>query len=75
MVSTWEHNKYRRNECVDSVWGDCNRATQEHFYHVGAREENRNAMTEALLMNYQPNPDARDDEKSLIQTTFDEMFS
>lgn len=27
---------------------------QEHFYHVGAKESNRNSMLEALLMNYNP---------------------
>jgi hypothetical protein len=26
---------------------------QEHFYHVGAMELNRNAIKEALVMNYE----------------------
>ncbi|MDE0401522.1 MAG: hypothetical protein OXL96_27315 [Candidatus Poribacteria bacterium] len=26
--------------------------TKEHFYHIGAKEENRKPMLEALVMNY-----------------------
>ena len=52
MVSTWDHNCYRRNEYVQNVWGQCHKRNIDHFYHVGAREKNRNAMTEALLTNY-----------------------
>ena len=54
MLSTWDHNKYRKNDYLDTVWQGCYKATQEHFYHVGAKEENRNSMLEALLMNYDP---------------------
>lgn len=54
MLSTWDHNKYRTNEYIDKVWNDCYKLTKEHFYHVGAKEENRNSMIEALLMNYDP---------------------
>jgi DNA adenine methylase len=28
--------------------------TKEHFYHVGAKEENRKPMLEALVMNFTP---------------------
>ena len=28
---------------------------QEHFYHVGAKEKNRNPVIEALLTNYTVN--------------------
>lgn len=52
MLSTWHHNAYRMNEYIERVWGDCRIVTREHFYHVGAKEKNRNAVTEALLMNY-----------------------
>ena len=52
MLSTWHHNPYRTNEYIERVWGDCQIVTREHFYHVGAKERNRNAVTEALLMNY-----------------------
>lgn len=52
MLSTWDHNDFRVNEYISSVWGDCRKITQEHFYHVGAKEKNRNPITEALLTNY-----------------------
>ena len=52
MLSTWDHNDYRKNEYIDRIWDFCNKVTQEHFYHVGAKEKNRNPMTEALLTNY-----------------------
>lgn len=52
MLSTWDHNDYRENEYIEKVWCFCNKITQEHFYHVGAKETNRNPMTEALLTNY-----------------------
>lgn len=34
-----------------SVWKDCYVATKEHFYHIGGKEINRNAVYEALLSN------------------------
>lgn len=52
MLSTWDHNDYRANECIKTVWSDCHKITQEHFYHVGAKETNRNPVIEALLTNY-----------------------
>lgn len=52
MLSTWDHNDYRRNEYLDTVWSFCHKVTHEHFYHVGAKEANRNPMVEALLTNY-----------------------
>lgn len=54
MLSTWDHNEYRKNEYIASVWGFCHKLTKEHFYHVGAKEANRNAILEALLTNYVP---------------------
>ena len=52
MLSTWDHNDYRQNEYIDTVWGFCHKVTREHFYHVGAKQENRNPVIEALLTNY-----------------------
>lgn len=52
MLSTWDHNDFRTNEYIQSVWPDCYKITREHFYHVGAKEENRNPIVEALLTNY-----------------------
>ncbi len=54
MLSTWEHTKYRENEYLEKVWGFCDKKTKEHFYHIGAKETNRNSVIEALLMNYTP---------------------
>lgn len=54
MLSTWDHNDYRKNEYIDTLWTGCYKATKEHFYHVGAKEANRAAVIEALLMNYDP---------------------
>lgn len=52
MLSTWDHNDYRKNEYIDTVWSSCYKITREHFYHVGAKQENRNPVIEALLTNY-----------------------
>lgn len=52
MLSTWDENKYRKNEYIDSIWSGCYKINKEHFYHVGAKESNRNSMMEALLTNY-----------------------
>lgn len=54
MLSTWEQTKYRKNVYLQKVWGFCHKITQEHFYHIGAKEINRNSVVEALLMNYAP---------------------
>ncbi len=53
ILSTWLSNKYRTNDYVFSVWEDCFVSTKEHFYHVGGKETNRNAVYEALLSNVQ----------------------
>ena len=55
MVSTWDHNQYRTNEYLTSVWADCIKINQDHFYFIGAKEDNRVPMVEALLMNYKIN--------------------
>ena len=52
MLSTWDHNDFRQNDYLQTVWHDCKKITQEHFYHVGALETNRNPIIEALLTNY-----------------------
>ncbi len=52
MLSTWDNNQYRANPYLSTLWASCSKITQAHFYFVGAREENRKAMTEALLTNY-----------------------
>lgn len=52
MLSTWDHNDYRQNDYITQIWSDCQKITQKHFYHVGAKETNRNPVVEALLTNY-----------------------
>lgn len=55
ILSTWLSNQYRTNEYVFSVWKDCYITTKEHFYHIGAKESNRNAVYEALISNIRLN--------------------
>ncbi|HEX5056683.1 MAG TPA: Dam family site-specific DNA-(adenine-N6)-methyltransferase [Gammaproteobacteria bacterium] len=52
ILSTWHHNAFRKNEYIDSLWKRFNILTREHFYHVGAREQNRKPVVEALVTNY-----------------------
>ena len=52
MLSTWDYNQYRKNEYIDKIWHNCHKINIEHFYHLGAKEKNRNAMVEALITNY-----------------------
>lgn len=53
MLSTWDYNQYRKNEYIDKIWKNCHKINVEHFYHLGAKEKNRNAMMEALIINYE----------------------
>jgi len=57
ILSTWHHNNFRKNSYIDDLWSKYNIYTREHFYHVGARETNRNPMVEALVTNYVPRQD------------------
>ncbi len=66
ILSTWHHNDYRKNAYIDSLWSRYHILTREHFYHVGASEDNRNPMIEALVANFRmkirerpPAPEAR----------------
>lgn len=52
VLSTWLRNKYRVNSFAQLLWGDCYATEEEHFHHIGAREENRNAITEGVLCNF-----------------------
>lgn len=60
ILSTWHHNDYRKNEYIEKLWGKFNILTQEHFYHVGGREENRRPMVEALVTNFAASRTKRD---------------
>ena len=52
ILSTWDHNEFRANEMMDRLWNQFNVETQEHFYHSGGHIENRHAMVEALVFNF-----------------------
>ena len=52
IISTWLKNKYRVNGHVFSLWEECSILMKEHFYHVGAKESNRNSVCEALIINF-----------------------
>ncbi|MDR1962812.1 MAG: DNA adenine methylase, partial [Planctomycetaceae bacterium] len=54
ILSTWHSNQYRENKTLKSLWNTFNIITKEHFYHVGAKESNRSAMLEALVLNFKP---------------------
>lgn len=58
MLSTWDHNDFRKNNYVDTLWNGCHKTTKSHFYHVGAKERNRNPIIEALLTNYEISGDS-----------------
>lgn len=53
ILSTWHSNEYRENPSIGN-WQELQFfiRTFEHFYHVGANEELRNPMLEALIANY-----------------------
>lgn len=51
ILSTWLKNKYRTNDNVFDIWSECEISIKEHFYHLGGKESNRNAVYEALLSN------------------------
>lgn len=54
ILSTWHSNKYRINTSISKYWRQFYIITKEHFYHIGAKEENRNSIFEALVLNYKP---------------------
>jgi DNA adenine methylase len=69
ILSTWHHNDYRENEYVNTLWSRFAILTREHFYHVGGKEENRNPVVEALVVNFQVHPaeiEARKSEQLML---------
>lgn len=52
ILSTWHHNDFRKNEYIEALWQRFNILTKDHFYHVGGKEENRNSVVEALVVNF-----------------------
>ncbi len=70
MLSTWDHNSYRKNEYIEKIWASCHKITQNHYYFVGAKETNRNPMVEALLTNYTPFQNSNQISEENEQLTF-----
>jgi DNA adenine methylase len=52
ILSSWHHNDYRENVAIPRYWSDFNILTRDHFYHSGAKEENRKSIVEALICNF-----------------------
>lgn len=52
ILSTWHSNDYRKNEFISTVWSEYKCLTRQHFYHVGAKEKNRNPILEAVITNF-----------------------
>lgn len=52
ILSTWHHNQFRGNEMIERYWNQFQVITQEHFYFGGGHIENRHAMVEALVFNF-----------------------
>ena len=52
ILSTWHHNKYRKNSYIDIYWNSFNIDLKEHFYYIGGKEHNRNTVIEALVTNF-----------------------
>ena len=52
ILSTWHHNEFRAHDMMERFWNNFNVETQEHFYQAGGHLENRHAMVEALVFNF-----------------------
>jgi DNA adenine methylase len=68
ILSTWHSNRYRENPFINRLWSKFNILTKEHFYHVGAKEDNRNAMTEAIVINFEHKQLCEESSKKLKQS-------
>ncbi len=52
LMSSWYGNEYRENKYIKSLWKNFNISIRNHYYYIGAKERNRNPMTEAIIYNY-----------------------
>lgn len=52
ILSTWHSNRFRENPELGKYDKLFEIITKNHFYHVGASEKNRHAMTEAIVLNF-----------------------
>jgi DNA adenine methylase len=55
VLSTWHSNEFRKNVLLEKNWSGSgiHILLREHFYHVGASEDLRHPMVEALITNFQ----------------------
>ncbi len=51
-LSMWKENEFRRNDHLFKYWSSFTWYDTEHFYHFGAKEENRHPMIEVLAIKY-----------------------
>lgn len=51
----WLRNDYRENSKLIESFKNFEFKTHSHFYHVGSSEKLRNAMEEALIVNFVEN--------------------
>lgn len=65
ILSTWHHNDYRNNEMIEKFWNKFNVVTKEHFYHSGGKLENRKAVVEALVFNFDLQEPKRQERKQI----------
>lgn len=72
ILSTWHHNEFRSNEMIDRYWGNFNVIIKEHFYHSGGHIENRHAVVEALIYNFNLKPSVR---KDIQQSLFEPLVA
>ena len=70
ILSTWHSNRFRENQELGKYENLFEIITKEHFYHVGASENNRNPMTEAIILNFKTSKP-----KSARQTYQKQLFA
>jgi DNA adenine methylase len=56
ILSTWQENQFRANVALQKHWQQpgLQIISVQHFYHIGASEQLRHSMTEALVTNKAP---------------------
>ena len=58
LLSTWQSTAWRVNTALQKYTDCFSVLTREHFYHIGANEDNRKAVIEALVGNCLHTPKA-----------------
>lgn len=74
MLSTWDYNRYRKNEYISKLWKNYNKINIDHFYYLGGKEKNRNSIVEALITNYDINAKSKEEEDFIDQQIRIEAF-